>query len=133
MSNTMMLYLFTRLDNIIVFCVTLVSISSISMLVLGIAYVMIRTSSFMDKDDENILASLKKWIIRLIVFTMFFSVLIIFIPSSKEVAFIYLGGKLADYGSNNEDLKQIPANAIKMLNNKMEQYLEEQKKESEKH
>ena len=31
---------------------------------------------------------------------MFFSVLIIFIPSTKEVAFIYLGGKLADYGSN---------------------------------
>ena len=28
----------------------------------------------------------------------------------------------------NEDLKQIPDNAIKMLNNKMEQYLEEQKK-----
>lgn len=128
MSNTMMLYLFTRLDNIIVFCVTLVSISSIAILVLGIAYALIRTSSFMDKDDEKQLSQFKKWIIRLIVFTMFFSVLIIFIPSTKEVAFIYLGGKLADYGSNNEDLKQIPDNAIKMLNNKMEQYLEEQKK-----
>lgn len=86
----------------------------------------------MNKDDEKQLSQFKKWIIRLIVFTMFFSVLIIFIPSTKEVAFIYLGGKLADYGSNNEDLKQIPDNAIKMLNNKMEQYLEEQKKEIDK-
>ena len=127
MSNTMMLYLFTRLDNIIVFCVILVSISSIAILVLGMAYGTIRTSSFMDKDDEKQLSQFKKWIIRLIVFTMFFSVLIISIPSTKEVAFIYLGGKLADYGSNNEDLKQIQDNAIKMLNNKMEQYLEEQK------
>lgn len=132
MSNTMMLYLFTRLDNIIVFCVTLVSISSIAILVLGIAYALIRTSSFMNKDDEKQLSQFKKWIIRLIVFTMFFSVLIIFIPSTKEVAFIYLGGKLADYGSNSEDLKQIPDKAIKMLNNKMEQYLEEQKKEIDK-
>ncbi len=132
MSNTMMLYLFTRLDNIIVFCVTLVSISSIAILVLGMAYGAVRTSSFMDKDDEKQLSQFKKWIIRLIVFTMFFSVLIISIPSTKEVAFIYLGGKLADYGSNSEDLKQIPDNAIKMLNNKMEQYLEEQKKEIDK-
>jgi len=45
----------------------------------------------------------------------------VFAPSFKEQAFIYLAPKIV----NNEQVKKIPENALKILNTKMEQYLDE--------
>ena len=126
MSNTMMLYWFTRLDSVsVMFQVMLIlslSTTAILSIIFGVMF-----SACTDFPKKVFIG---------IIFFSFLSlasgVAYTLTPTTKEVAFIYLGGKPVDYGSNNEDLKQIPDNAIKMLNNKMEQYLEEQKKEIDK-
>ncbi len=44
-----------------------------------------------------------------------------FIPNTKEMAFIYLTPKVIE----NKEVQKIPSNAIKLLNVKMEEYINE--------
>lgn len=126
MSNTMMLYWFTRLDSVHEMFQVLLTISLVMAVILLIVFGIMFLEC--DKFPKKVFVSILLFSIS----SLFFGVAYTLTPTTKEVAFIYLGGKLADYGSNNEDLKQIPDKAIKLLNNKMEQYLEEQKKEIDK-
>ena len=128
MSNTMMLYLMTRLDGLIVFCGVLVGLWAIATIILGVHISMDIADPFRSEEEKKQKHPLKKWLILSIVLTLFFSVFLVFVPTSKEMAFIYLGGKLADYGSNNKELQEIPDNEIKLLNGKLKEYIEDQEK-----
>lgn len=128
MSNTMMLYWFTRLDGLIVFCGVLVGLWAIATIILGVHISMDIADPFRSEEEKKQKHPLKKWLILSIVLTLFFSVFLVFVPTSKEMAFIYLGGKLADYGSNNKELQEIPDNEIKLLNGKLKEYIEDQEK-----
>lgn len=128
MSNTTMLYLMTRLDGLIAFCGIFVGLGAIAMIILGVHISMDIADPFRSEEEKKQKHPLKKWLILSIVLTLFFSVFLVFIPTSKEMAFIYLGGKLADYGSNNKELQEIPDNAKKLLNGKLKEYIEDQEK-----
>lgn len=128
MSNTMMLYWFTRLDGLIVFCGVLVGLWAIATIILGVHISMDIPYHFRREEEKKQKHPLKKWLILSFVSTLIFSIFLVFVPTSKEMAFIYLGGKLADYGSNNKELQEIPDNAKKLLNGKLKEYIEDQEK-----
>jgi len=64
----------------------------------------------------------RKYIIISTITCLIISTIYVFIPTTKQVAFIYMAEKI----SNNEDAKQIPQNSIKFLNLKLQEYIKDQ-------
>lgn len=67
----------------------------------------------------------KKTKIAFIIMFVFFLMGSVFIPTSKEMAAIYLIPKI----SNNTGFQKVPENLVKLLNSKMEAWMEETLKE----
>jgi hypothetical protein len=115
------IYWITRLDSINV-------VAGFAVFILGII-ILFGIGFYRELKDEYELFSV--WVG--VAATIFFLSLLctIFTPSTKEAAAIYLIPKIA----NNEQMQKIPDNAAKLLNAKMEQWIDdtlaEKKKEKE--
>ena len=70
-------------------------------------------------DYGDIDGNLKKWLKRAVVTGLVAILVLAFVPNTKQAAVIYLLPKIA----NNEQVQKLPDNALKLLNAKMEQYL----------
>ncbi len=115
--TTFGMYLFTRLD----------SINDVLGLTFGISVVFLGVCTFfyfllsLDSRDHDIrdgLAGIIKS--KLFIFILIFSGISgCLLPTSKQAAVIYLVPKLA----NNEQIKQLPDNAVNLLNKQLEAWI----------
>lgn len=118
------LYMLLKLDAIQIFFAVLMAVSIITVVF-----------SFVALSIEPPEALPKKLIKIFVSLSIIFGIIITIIPSTKEMAFIYVVSKL----SQNEHVQgiaekslAIPDNALEMLNIKMNEYLNEMKEEVKK-
>ena len=112
------LYILTRLDavNHVVEVVSFIGIFVIIGCTLAYA-----GFKFGEKDDDT--ASSITRIGYKMGIVWFFSILLwVFVPTTKEACVIYLLPKVV----NNEQVQKVPSQALRMLNMKMEQWIQEQ-------
>jgi len=74
------------------------------------------------EEEEKWINQFKKWMKICIINLIIFVSLTVFIPGSKTIAAIYLLPKIA----NNEEVIKIPDKAMKVLNKKLDEYLDDQ-------
>jgi len=121
-----LLYLFMKLDVI----VSIFTVIGITTLVVGLfvaaAGAFIGYEEHSDKNNEdnqhywnNYKKIVLKILLPILVVSSLFSV---FLPTTKEVAFIYIASKI----TNNDKAKSIPDKVLDILNNKMNEYIKEQ-------
>lgn len=140
MSNEMMLYLFTRLDGIKGFFCVMPAVVLIGAVIVVLVSLVMLDYPYGAKEEEKEQIWVKSKKLRrktkpFFIVGIIFILVSISIPSSKEMAFIYLGGKTITYVENSEDIKEVvdnsvklPKNALKVLNGKMEEYLKDMDK-----
>lgn len=122
MITSSTLYWITRLDTLCIFF----GISFAVLLVSTLIYIIVKLDDFdpeYEADRNNI-----KCRNKLIILTLICLVPVIFIPSTKEIAFIYFAPKVI----NNEEAQKIPENIIKFLNVKMNEYIKSNLEEENK-
>lgn len=73
------------------------------------------------KDLSKTYEKTKTFFILSFLSLILFLTLTVFTPSSKLIATIYLAPKII----NNEEIQKIPNNALKLLNSKMEEWIED--------
>ena len=117
------LYLITRLDNLIYFCVAGLAFSGfgfvISMIVVG-------CTEGVNYHTEIFIKAIKYAKIFL-VSALIYLMGLIFIPSTKEIAFIYLVNK-ATTGEIGAEVEKFGLNSIKTLNVLAEEYIKNKTK-----
>lgn len=99
------MYWITRLDAINVFF-TIIAITAIT------AAIFVFINGMFEEWEKG---KMKKYLIPLCVTTILSSLLLIFIPSTKEALIIYGVGGTIDYVKENDQAKEIPDKAIKAL------------------
>ena len=122
MNIRWVIYFIGILDNIIGAWIALSTISGMSLFIFLIIYI----HSAMDGIDDLLetYEKTKTFIILSFLSLILFLILAIFTPSSKLVATIYLAPKII----SNEEVQKIPDNALKLLNSKMEAWIEDIRK-----
>jgi len=116
------IYWITRLDVIGVFFAVLL-ICYIAALIVG--FIATCAGELWNDDCWPVVKKSWKWgIISFIIF-MFVS---FFVPSTKQAAAIYLIPKIA----NNEHVQKLPDNAMRFLNGKFEEWIEDMTKQKKK-
>jgi hypothetical protein len=75
-------------------------------------------------EEENYFKKYRliRWFALDALIIMFSALLLVFTPTLKEAAVIYLLPKVV----NNEQVQELPENALKLLNGKMNQWMDEQ-------
>lgn len=118
--NSWMLYWFTRLDSIGNFFNFLSFIMGIVTVVIAVMWLLSMEACLLDSDFwENFRKNRIKLLLISFIISCFIYIPCIFIPTTKEMAFIYLTPKVI----NNKEIQKLPINAVKLLNTKMEQYI----------
>lgn len=119
------IYWVTRLDSIntfmllaIVACITFIIVNAIRWFVFQ--------EDYDDCNCESCKHFRKNQIIIGII-AIILSILMIFIPSTKEAYTIYGVGGIIDYVQENDTAKQLPDKAIQALDKLMDEYMEEEK------
>lgn len=111
-------YLLTRVESFgIMFCLISV-LTGIIGCILGLIYV-VKGCDDGFNDKETIV--LKPYIIKLVIISCITGCLTCFIPSTKEIAAIYLIPKIV----NNEKCQAMPEKMMQLLNRKLDQWFEE--------
>ena len=119
-------YLFTRLDAIHVIAGAAIVMAAIGLLLFGIHYLF---EDMWERDDDNKeKKKTVKTIKRLVAVAISGLLVCVIIPSTKEAAVIYLLPKIA----NNEQVQKVPENFVKLLNTKMEAWIEDFEKDKKK-
>lgn len=119
-------YLFTRLDAIHVIAGAAIVMAAIGLLLFGIHYLF---EDMWERDDDNKeKKKTVKTIKRLVAVAISGLLVCVIIPSTKEAAVIYLLPKIA----NNEQVQKMPENFVKLLNTKMEAWIEDFEKDKKK-
>lgn len=122
------IYWVTRLDSIntfmffaIVVCITFIIVNAIRWF--------FHREDYDDYDDRNCESCkhFRKNQIIIGIISIILSILMIFIPSTKEAYTIYGVGGIIDYVQDNDTAKQLPDKAIQALDKLMDEYLEEEK------
>ena len=103
------IYLITRLDEVRGFLFFLIIVSLLSGAVLSLAAA----------HDDDWWPKLKKWIKLSAMATLVSMLLLVFIPTTKEYAAIYLIPKIV----NNEQVQKVPENALNLLNTKLQEWV----------
>jgi hypothetical protein len=118
--SMMTLYWITRLDGLKGVIVVTLIISFVAIII----FLTMKCAETFDDCDFNGFKSLKYLVISTLIF--FVSILaLVFTPSTKEIAFIYLTSKVTTWSGESEELQKLPNNVLKLLNTKMEQYIDE--------
>lgn len=79
-----------------------------------------------DRDDEH---TFFKWLKRFVVCGAIAAMTNIFIPTTKELFYIYGVGGTIDYIKTNDTAKQLPDKCIKALNRFVDKYIDEPEKD----
>jgi hypothetical protein len=115
------IYWITRLDSI----GYLLGIGGLTLALLGLVIAGITLGMASDAcSDEEEWKPFKRFIKRSLGFAVFGAISMIFntfIPTTKEAAAIYLIPRI----TANEDVQQIPANAAKLLNGKLQEWIDD--------
>jgi cytochrome bd-type quinol oxidase subunit 2 len=119
------IYLFTRLDAIRDFLIFPLVIFLMSLTASGIMWIIAITA---DEEEEKYCGIGKKLTKLSASIVLLASLMLTFIPSTKEYAAIYLIPKVV----NNEQVQQVPENALKLLNAKLQEWLKDINKEGDK-
>lgn len=123
MSNELMIYWITRMDNISSLFLSLAIIS-------GAGAVIMLFIANIDHYEEY---REKRLYIRFRIFmvlAIFFAIVNVFIPNTKQAIMIYAGGKTLDYIQSDTSLQQIPSKSTELILNKLNEYLKETKNEN---
>jgi hypothetical protein len=108
--NAWQLYLFLKLDNMVKFTeVTL--FACILILFIGGLFLFLFS---LDEEPPKVFAPLKKIVRYSIIALIILTAANIFIPTTKQMATIYVLPKIIDSVNQNEDLKEIPGDLIKL-------------------
>ena len=107
------LYWITVLGNISVVSVSVMVVLIIVWTVIAIGFII---TSNCDSEDMKVRGHLKSVAKKALIPTIIFSLLSIFIPTSRELMMIYGIGGAIDYVQENPDAKQLPDKYIKVLN-----------------
>ena len=107
------LYWITVLGNISVVSVSFMIVLAIVWTAIIIGFIV---ASNDDEFDTEIRGKLKSVSKKLVLPTIIFLLLSIFIPSSRDLMAIYGIGGVIDYVQENPDAKQLPDKYIKVLN-----------------
>ena len=107
------LYWITVLGNISVVSVSVMVVLIIVWTVIAIGFII---TSNCDSVDMEIRGHLKSVAKKALIPTIIFSLLSIFIPTSRELMMIYGIGGAIDYIQENPDVKKLPDTYIKILN-----------------
>lgn len=114
-SHTMM-YWFTRLDGINAILSIAGIIMSFALLFLIVVYFG-GTVNAVDQEDEKELNIMKKWIKGLLLPWIFVILGVLFIPTSKELAMIYVVPSITESQVIKQDLPEIYDLGVKSLKN----------------
>lgn len=79
-----------------------------------------------DRDDEH---TFFKWLKRFVVCGVIAAMTNIFIPTTKELLYIYGIGGTIDYIRTNDTAKQLPDKCIKVLDRFVDKYIDEPEKD----
>lgn len=107
------LYWITVLGNISVVSVNVMVVLIILWAAIAIGFII---TSNCDSVDLKVRGHLKSIAKKILIPTIIFSLLSIFIPTSRELMMIYGIGGAIDYIQENPDVKQLPDKYIKVLN-----------------
>lgn len=118
------LYFLTRLEPVNIFVLTGAIICGIVLLVCTIYYAMESSGGF---GDESTLATLKNLRKRSFVIEVILSVLLVLLPTTKDMAII-LGGY---WVTNNKEVEKLPENVVKTVNSFLKKYHDDGKEEKE--
>jgi hypothetical protein len=110
-------YLFTRLDGLNFLIGLLVTISVFAWIIIGIVW-------FVNTDIDNAAAAAraKKLFINSAAVPVVLAILMVFVPSQKEAAAIYLLPKLA-HSDFAKEAQQLPTDAAKLMRLKLESWI----------
>lgn len=114
-SHTMM-YWFTRLDGINVFLSKTGVLMTFALLFLIVVY-FVETVNATDQEDVKELNIMKKWIKGLLLPWIFVLLGVLFIPTSKELAMIYVVPSITESQVVKQDLPEIYDLGVKSLKN----------------
>lgn len=118
------IYLWTRLDSI--HGLTLgATIWAVFIFMISGIILMVESGSLGDKDNFD---RAKLWVLRSVIAMAVFATITVMIPTTQEAAAIYLLPKIA----NRSELQQIPDKTLKLLNARLDQYLEDAEFKGEK-
>ena len=80
-------------------------------------------------DDEDSAHIFFKWLKRFVVCGVIAAMANIFIPTTKELLYIYGVGGTIDYIKTNDTAKQLPGKCIKALDRFADKYIDEPEKD----
>lgn len=122
------IYWITRLDSINIFMLLAIVACIIFIIANAIRWFFHR-ENYDDYDDRNceLCKYFRKNQIITGIISIILSILMIFIPSTKEAYTIYGVGGIIDYVQENDTAKQLPDKAIQALDKLIDEYLEEEK------
>ena len=80
-------------------------------------------------DDEDSAHIFFKWLKRFVVCGVIAAMANIFIPTTKQLLYIYSVGGTIDYIRNNDTAKQLPDKCIKALDRFADKYIDEPEKD----
>ena len=80
-------------------------------------------------DDEDSAHIFFKWLKRIVVCGVIAAMANIFIPTTKQLLYIYSVGGTIDYIRNNDTAKQLPDKCIKVLDRFADKYIDEPEKD----
>ena len=118
------LYWITVLGNISVVSVSVIIVLAIVWTAIIIGFIV---ASNDDEFNTEIRGKLKSVSKKLVLPTIIFLLLSIFIPSSRDLMAIYGVGGVIDYVQENPDAKQLPDKYIKVLNKHLIEGIENMK------
>jgi hypothetical protein len=119
------IYWLTRVESIGMFFFTGGILLGIGSMVVGMTYCIDGGENGFDKDAAKILG---KWLKKLIVACIVLFAIVSFIPSTGDLAAIYVIPKIV----NNEQCKDIPEKMMGLLNAKLDQWFNESIRKSKK-
>lgn len=77
-----------------------------------------------DQDDRKVIDKIKNICLSIFIPGLF---IVVFIPSSKQLAIIYTAGNAIEYVQDNEKIKELPDKAVQCLDKFIDEYLNEEK------
>lgn len=117
------LYWLTTLSNVCSAITILFGLSAIALVILGLAYFAGDVYDVYSDDDKRKFSMWKKWFKASCITIITTFVLLIFVPSERQIYLIYGVGGTIDYIKNNDAAKQLPDKTIQCLDKFMDEYL----------
>lgn len=127
MTNYTKLYWLTRLDNI-------QALLSIALLISGAIYIVYYIARYIDCFDSDDRIKYKKEFGKYanvsFIITLISGIILVFMPTKKDIIIIYAGGKTMDYVQSDTSLAKIPYQTTAIITEYLDKSLKEIKNEN---